>query len=94
MQHIQLSDQLYQEAQSRATEAGFANVDAFVAHVLKHELEDDPVNLDGFFTPERMALIEEAEAQIARGESYTLEQLDSELDKTRAEWLRQHQVEK
>ena len=60
----------------------------------RRETEDDPVNLDHFFTPERMAQIDEAEAAIARGEFYTLEQLDSDLDKTRAEWLRQHQVEK
>ena len=92
MQHINfsISDQLYQEVQSRAAEAGFANVDAYVAEVLKNEVQDDIGNLDDFFTPERIALIKEAEAEVDRGEFYTAEEAKIELAKRRAEWIRQN----
>jgi len=49
-------------------------------------------DLDHFFTPERLAQIDEAEAAIARGEFYTLEDLDAELARLRAEWIRKHPV--
>jgi hypothetical protein len=90
MPSIQISDQLYREAQSRAAGAGFANVDAYIADVLKQELQDEVGNLDDFFTPERIAQIQEAEAEVARGEVYTWEETKIELAKRRAEWIRQN----
>lgn len=88
MHQIQLDDQLYREAQRRATEAGFASVDKYVADVLQHDL-DDAENLDRLFTPQRLAQIDRAAAQIAAGEGLTTEQGDAELAKRRDEWLRQ-----
>ena len=88
MHHVQLDSQLYQEAQRRATETGFESVDEYVADVLRHDLEDGE-NLDHLFTPERLAHIDRAAAQIDAGEGLTAEQVNAELAKRRDEWLRQ-----
>lgn len=89
MHQIQLNDQLYQEAQRRATESGFGSVDEYVASMLQHDL-DEADNLDRFFTPERLAHIDRAVAQIDAGQGMTREQVDAELAKSRDEWLRQN----
>jgi len=88
MHQIQLDDQLFQAAQRRAAAAGFAGVDEYVADVLQHEL-DDAENLVRFFTPERLAVIDRAAAEIAAGQGLTTEQVDAELARRRDEWLRQ-----
>lgn len=41
MHHIHLSDQLYQQAQRRATESGFPSVDEYIADVVQHDLMTD-----------------------------------------------------
>ncbi len=61
---IHINDQLYLEAQRRATEAGFSSVDDYVADVLQHNLQQDTENFDYLFTPERVARIDRAAAQI------------------------------
>ena len=40
MHQVQLADQLDKEAQRRASEAGFATVDEYVADVVSHDLEE------------------------------------------------------
>ena len=75
MHQVRLNDQLYQQAQRRATEAGFASVDQYIADVLAHELEEEVDDLDRFFTPERLAQIDRAAAQIKAGESFSSEQV-------------------
>ncbi len=74
MHQIQLNDQLYQDALRRAAEVGFQTVDEFVADILQHELEDTE-NLDHFFTPERLARIDQAAAQIDAGLGIPAEQV-------------------
>jgi len=92
MHQVQLNDKLYKEAERRATEAGFSSVDEYVADVVSHDLVEDSggetPNLDHLFTPERLAHIDAAEAEIKAGNFYTAEQADAELAKRRAEWLR------
>jgi hypothetical protein len=88
MHQVQLNDQLYKEVRRRATEAGFSTVDEYIAEVLSHDLHDDTENLDHLFTPERLAHIDKAEAEIKAGNFYTADQADAELAKRRAEWLR------
>lgn len=88
MHHVQLDSQLYQEAQRRAAEAGFDSVDEYVADVLRHDLEDGE-NLDHLFTPERLAHIDRAAAQIDAGLGIPAEQVRAHLAKRRDEWLRQ-----
>jgi len=75
MHHIQLNDQLYQEAQRRAEEAGFPSVDDYVADVLQHDLHEEAEKLDHLFTPERLAHIARAAAQIDAGLGIPSEQV-------------------
>jgi hypothetical protein len=87
---IQLNDQLYQDAQRRAAEAGFGSVDEYVADVLQHDLREEIEDFDHLFTPERLAHIDRAAAQIDAGLGLTSEQVDVELAKRRDEWLRKN----
>lgn len=68
MQQIQLNDQLYQEAQRRASASGFVTVDEYVANVLLHDLHEESEDLDCLFTPERLAHIDRAAAEIDAGQ--------------------------
>lgn len=90
MHQIQLADRLFTEAQRRATAAGFATVDEYVADVVSHDLVEDTdgetPNLDHLFTPQRLADIDAAAAEIAAGNSYTAEQVREHFDRKRAAW--------
>jgi hypothetical protein len=90
MHQVNLNDQLYLDAQRRATDTGFANVDEYVASLLSQDLAETE-NLGHFFTPERLALIDRASAQIAASQCFTSEQADEELAKRRDAWRRQRQ---
>ena len=75
MNQIQLSDQLYQEAQRRASASGFVTVDEYVADVLQHDLREETEDFDSLFTPERLAHIDQAAAQIDAGQGIPAEQV-------------------
>jgi len=72
---VHLEDRVYNEAKRRAEEAGFEDVDSYLADVLANEFEDDIDEMQGFFTPERLAQIDAATAQIKAGESYTMDEV-------------------
>ena len=84
MHQIQLSDQLYQVAQRRAAEAGFGSVDEYVADMLQQDLEDQSENFDHLFTPERLAHIDRAAAEIDAGLGIPAEQVREHFRKKRA----------
>jgi len=86
---IQLNDQLFEVAQRRAAEAGFESGDEYVAEVLQG-ICGETENFDHLFTPERLAHIDQAAAQIDAGHGLTVEQVESELAKSRAKWLDQN----
>lgn len=94
MPQIELNERVFSAAQRRAAEAGFSSVDEYVADVVSHDLVEDSngatPNLDHVFTPERLAHIDAAEAEIKAGNFYTAEQADAELARRRAEWLRKN----
>ena len=92
MHQVQLDDRLYAEAQRRATEAGFPSVDEYIADIVAQEVSDPGENLDYCFTPERLAHIDRAIAQVDAGEYYTKEQAETELARRRAEWLRSKSI--
>jgi PHD/YefM family antitoxin component YafN of YafNO toxin-antitoxin module len=75
MHQIHLNDQLYQEAQRRASAAGFVTVDEYVADVLRHDLQEETENFDYLFTPERLAHVDRAAAQIDAGQGIPAEQV-------------------
>ena len=75
MYQIQLNDQLYQEARRHALASGFVTVDEYIADVLQHDLHEESENLDYLFTPERLAHIDRAAAQIDAGQGIPAEQV-------------------
>ena len=75
MHHVQLSDQLYQEVQRRAAEAGFPSVDDYVVDLLQHEMIEETESLDHLFTTERLAHIDRAIAQADAGQGIPAEQV-------------------
>ena len=90
MHQIQLDDRLFQEAQRRAADAGFDSVDDYVADVLEHDFQEPAEEFDYLFTPQRLAKIDRAAAQIDAGHGLTREQVEADLAKSRAEWLDQN----
>ena len=51
----------------RTSASGFVTVDEYVADVLQHDLHEETENFDYLFTPERLAHIDRAAAQIDAG---------------------------
>jgi PHD/YefM family antitoxin component YafN of YafNO toxin-antitoxin module len=90
MHQIQLADELYQQAERRAGDAGYASVDEYIADVLADYLADGPDDFDRLFTPERLAHIDAELAKVKAGHFLTTEESDAELAKRRAEWLQKH----
>ena len=90
MHQVHLNDQLYREAQRRAAEAGFGSVDDYIADVLRNDFAEEVEDLDHFFTPERLAQIDQSLADVRAGKVLTLAQVEEELAKSREAWLRDH----
>ncbi len=72
----------------RAVAAGFSSVDEYVSDVLSHDFQLDDEHLNHFFTPERLALIDQSAADVAAGNVHAMEQVRESLDQTRDAWLR------
>ena len=87
MPQVQLPDAVFEVARRRATEAGFGSVDECVADVLLGDLPDAEFDTDTFFTPERLAAIDQGIADVRGGRVFTSEQLDVVLAKRRASWV-------
>ena len=87
MPQVQLDEQVFKVAQRRAADAGYSSVDEYIADFVVHDTGDVD-NIDHLFTPERLAHIDKAEADIKAGKFYTTEQADKELAERRAAWLR------
>jgi hypothetical protein len=88
---VKLADELYQQAQRRASEAGYASVDEYIAGVLTHELSDEPgddENLDHLFTPEFLAHLDTISAEMHAGKSVSMEEIDQHLADVRKAWLK------
>ncbi len=90
MHQVQLTEEIYRNAQRRAHAAGFSNVDEYVTDVLSHELSSEVENFDHLFTPERLAHIDAAVADLNSGKSFTSAEADAELARRRYEWLRKN----
>jgi hypothetical protein len=91
---ISLSDEVYALTSQRAAAAGFTSVEEYIVNVLSEEHADESSepepDLRHLFTPERMAKIQRAIESADAGRTLTLEQVDAELSKSRAEWLKSH----
>lgn len=87
MHQVQLNDELYKEAERRATEAGFSTVDEYIADVVSHDLHEETENLDHLFTPEVIAHPDQISAEIkAGGKTYTMDEVQEHFEKKRKEW--------
>ena len=82
MQTIQMDDQLYEDTQRRASAAGFASVDAYVADLLNQDFSA-PQEFDHLFPPERLAYVDNVIAEIEAGQPYAPEQVDAHLAETK-----------
>lgn len=90
MHQVNLDDRIYEEARRRAEAAGFASVDEYVADVLSYDFQLDDEDFGHFFTPQRLALIDQAAAEVAAGSVHTMDEVRESLAKTRDQWLRDH----
>ncbi len=87
MHQVNLTEQLYQEAQRRAQAGGFASVDEYISQVLSQDFQLDETDLEQFFTPERLALVDQSAVDVAAGHGLTLDQVRESLAETREAWL-------
>jgi len=94
MHQVQLADEVYEQAQRQAAEAGFDNVEDYLADLVMQDSEFevvDDVNVDHIFTPEVIAELDQISAEIkAGGKTYTMAEVDAHFNKKREEWLRNH----
>jgi hypothetical protein len=81
---VQLTDQLFKVVQQRASDAGYSSVDAYVSDFL---VATDGENIDQCFTPQRLAHIDKADADINSGKGFTTELAEKELTLRREKWL-------
>lgn len=88
MHQVNLDDRIYEEARRRAEAAGFSSVDDYVADVLTYDFQLEAEDFGHFFTPERLALIDQAAAEAAAGSVHTMDEARESLAKTRDQWLR------
>ncbi|HEY3780788.1 MAG TPA: hypothetical protein VGL56_06880 [Fimbriimonadaceae bacterium] len=91
MQEVHLSDQLYQLAKKRASDAGFTSVDEFVADIVQTEISEPTEDYDYLFTPERIANIDKVLSEVkAGGKTYTPDEVDAHLSGRRAAWIQKN----
>jgi hypothetical protein len=87
MHQIQLADQLYQEAQRRAINAGFTTVDEYVADVIAQDLELSHENSDHVFTPEVIGELDRiSSAAKAGGKTYSPDEVKEHFCKRSEAW--------
>jgi PHD/YefM family antitoxin component YafN of YafNO toxin-antitoxin module len=88
MNQVQLTDQLYKEAERRAREAGFDSVDEFIAERLEIDFSEEQENFDDRFTPEVLAHLDRIADDVAAGNSVSPESVDKHLAEARESWLK------
>jgi hypothetical protein len=87
MHKVHLEDQLYQQAQRRAAEAGFSTVDEYVADVITHDLELIIETQDHLFTPEVINELDRiSEAVKAGGKTFSPEEVREHFRKRSESW--------
>ncbi|AIE85997.1 hypothetical protein [Fimbriimonas ginsengisoli] len=81
---VTISDQLYSQAQRVAVEIG-VSLDRFVSEAVELRLEDEPSGPK--VTPELVAALRKAKADVEAGNGRTMAQVEESLAAKRAAWL-------
>ena len=90
MPRVQLNDQIFDAAQRRAADEGYASVNEYIADVVTHDLSDAE-NFYHVFTPERLAELEKISAEIkAGGKTYSIDEVREHFATKRNAWLAKH----
>lgn len=89
--HIQLTEQLYNQAKRRAVETGFASVDEYIVDVVAEDIAQETENLDHRFTPKVVAHLNQIQEKIKAGaKTYTEAELDDYLQERARAWRESH----
>lgn len=87
MHQVHLADQLYQQAQRRAIEAGFTSIDEYVADVIAQDLVLRAENLDHVFTPDVIRELDRAsEVATGGGKTYSSDELKEHFRRRSEAW--------
>jgi hypothetical protein len=88
---IQLTDQLYEQIQRRAAEAGFASMDEYIVDVVAEDVAQETEDLDHRFTPKVTAHLDQIQHDIKSGaKTYSEEELDDYLQERAQVWRESH----
>jgi hypothetical protein len=94
MPQIQIDEKIFKAAERRAAEDGYSSVDEYIADMLVHDLAEDSIggtpNLDHLFTPERLAEIDQAAADVEAGNYFTAEQAREHFRQKREAWIQKN----
>jgi hypothetical protein len=90
MYEIRIPDEVYRQA-AQAADAQHVSLEDFVTEILQLHLQEGDAAIQRMFTPERLAHIAKAEAEIDAGLGLTPQQARADFATKRAEWLRANQ---
>ena len=89
--HLQLTEQLYNQAKRWAVEAGFDTVDEYIVDVVSEDAAQETTDLDYRFTPQVMTHLNQIQEAIKAGsKTYSEEELDDSLQDRTREWRESH----
>lgn len=89
--HLQLNDQLHNQAKQRAVEAGFASLDEYIVDLLSEDVAQETENLDHRFTPKVMAHLNQIQDEIKAGaKTFTEGEMDEYLQERARAWRESH----
>jgi len=89
MYDVRIPERLYEKA-TQAAQANHVSLEEFVAEAVQLHLQADPGNHDHLFTPEIIAELDAAAAEVRTGKGLTGEQVDKHLAENKAKWLANH----
>lgn len=89
--HLQLTDQLHEQAKQLAVEAGFASLDEYILDLVSEDVTPEPENFDHLFTPKVLAHLDQIQNEIKAGaKTYSEAELDEFLQERARAWRESH----
>ena len=93
--HLQLTEQVYRQANQRAVEAGFAGLDEFLAdavsELVSEEVGDETEIINRLFTPEVISDLDRIHSAVqAGGKTYSPEEVDEHFRQKSQAWREAH----